>query len=232
MKVGNLEEVLTFGAFKELTAANADMFRKEVHAAVNGHKVIEVDLSQTTFMDCSGLGALIALRNFARGRNGVMRLGESHPRCAATVRCRARRTHVRNRQHPADRPSPGSRATPPFNRPKRTQRWLDIKRELLSSHRLDRPHVTENRTEVHEFSRLVLCLVNLFPHDAITQPDCSRNSHAERKAAPAKFDERGLPLLTGGFPRRTCQRRISDGPVPTRCRSAHESLHAHWHSTS
>jgi len=212
MKVGNLEEVLTFGAFKELTAANADMFRKEVHAAVNGHKVIEVDLSQTTFMDCSGLGALIALRNFARGRNGVMRLGESHPGCAATVRCRARRTHVRNRQ--------------------RTQRWLDIKRELLSSHRLDRPHVTENRTEVHEFSRLVLCLVNLFPHDAITQPDCSRNSHAERKAAPAKFDERGLPLLTGGFPRRTCQRRISDGPVPTRCRSAHESLHAHWHSAS
>jgi len=94
MKVGNLEEVLTFGAFKELTAANADMFRKEVHAAVNGHKVIEVDLSQTTFMDCSGLGALIALRNFARGRNGVMRLGESHPGCAATVRCRARRTHV------------------------------------------------------------------------------------------------------------------------------------------
>ena len=160
MKVGNLEEVLTFGAFKELTAANADMFRKEVHAAVNGHKVIEVDLSQTKFMDCSGLGALIALRNFARGRNGVMRLGESHPGCAATVRCRARRTHVRNRQHPADRPSPGSRATPPFNRPKRTQRWLDIKRELLSSHRLDRPHVTENRTEVHEFSRLVLCLVN------------------------------------------------------------------------
>jgi len=32
-----------------------------------------------------------------------------------------------------------------------------------------------------------------------------RNSHAERKAAPAKFAESGLPLLTGGFPRRTCQ---------------------------
>ena len=79
MKVGNLEEVLTFEGFKELTAANADMFRKEVHAAVNGHKVIEVDLSQTKFMDCSGLGALIALRNFARGRNGVMRLVNPTP---------------------------------------------------------------------------------------------------------------------------------------------------------
>jgi len=79
MKVGNLGEVLTFEGFKELTAANADMFRKEVHAAVNGHKVIEVDLSQTTFMDCSGLGALIALRNFARGRNGVMRLVNPTP---------------------------------------------------------------------------------------------------------------------------------------------------------
>ena len=74
MKVGKLGEVLTFGAFNELTAANADMFRKEVHVAVNGHKVIEVDLSQTTFMDYGGLGALIALRNLARDRNGIVRL--------------------------------------------------------------------------------------------------------------------------------------------------------------
>ena len=74
MKVGILEEVLTFGGFKELTAANADMFRNEVHAAVNGHKVIEVDLSQTTFMDCSGLGALIALRNLGRDRGCLVRL--------------------------------------------------------------------------------------------------------------------------------------------------------------
>jgi anti-sigma B factor antagonist len=79
MGVTIAEEVLTFGGFKELTAANADMFRKEVHAAVNGHKVIEVDLSQTTFMDCGGLGALIGLRNFARGRNGVMRLVNPTP---------------------------------------------------------------------------------------------------------------------------------------------------------
>jgi len=74
MKVGNLEEVLTFGGFEELTAANADIFRKEFQAAVNGHKVIEVDLSQTTFMDCGGLGALIALRNLARDHNGIVRL--------------------------------------------------------------------------------------------------------------------------------------------------------------
>src|SRR5437762_14237228 len=74
MKVGNLEEVLTFEGFKELTAANADMFRKEVHAAVNGHKVIEVDLSPTTFMDCGGLGALLALRNLARDRHRIVRL--------------------------------------------------------------------------------------------------------------------------------------------------------------
>jgi len=79
MKVGKLGEVLTFGAFNELTAANADMFRKEVHVAVNGHKVIEVDLSQTTFMDCGGLGALIALRNIVRCRNGVMRLVNPTP---------------------------------------------------------------------------------------------------------------------------------------------------------
>src|SRR5205823_9506787 len=46
------------------------------------------------------------------------------------------------------------------------------------------------RTELRSMSSLDLFCVwsILFPHVAITQPDCSRNSHAERKAAPAKFD--------------------------------------------
>jgi anti-anti-sigma factor len=58
----------------ELTAANSNRFRKEVCAAFKGHTVVEIDLSRTTTMDCAGLGALIALRNLARRRNGVVRL--------------------------------------------------------------------------------------------------------------------------------------------------------------
>jgi Anti-anti-sigma regulatory factor (antagonist of anti-sigma factor) len=67
-------EVLSVVGFAELTAANSNRFRKEVCAALNGHTVVEIDLSRTTTMDCAGLGALIALRNLARRRNGVVRL--------------------------------------------------------------------------------------------------------------------------------------------------------------
>lgn len=66
--------VLTVVGFAELTAANINLFRKKVSVALNGHTVVEIDLSQTTFMDCAGVGALIAIRNLIRGGNGVVRL--------------------------------------------------------------------------------------------------------------------------------------------------------------
>lgn len=74
MGAKNTNGVLSVGGFPELTAANQERFRNHVCAALNGHTSIEVDLSRTKFMDCAGLGALIALRTLARGRNGVMRL--------------------------------------------------------------------------------------------------------------------------------------------------------------
>jgi anti-anti-sigma factor len=58
----------------ELTAVTSQLFRKKVCAALNGHTVVEIDLSQTTFMDSASLGALIAIRNSIRGRKGVLRL--------------------------------------------------------------------------------------------------------------------------------------------------------------
>jgi anti-anti-sigma factor len=71
---GVSEQVLTVRGYKELTAINADKFHREVHAMVNGHKILEVDLSETTFMDCAGLGSLIALKHLVRDRGGKMRL--------------------------------------------------------------------------------------------------------------------------------------------------------------
>ena len=68
------EEILTVGGVEELTAANQELFRKQIFTALNGHTTIEIDLSKTTFMDCAGLGALIALRKLARARNGDVRL--------------------------------------------------------------------------------------------------------------------------------------------------------------
>jgi len=72
MELTIAKEVLTVVGFAEMTPANSHRFRKEVCAALNGHTVVEIDLSQTTFMDCAGLGALIAVCNLIRGRKRVV----------------------------------------------------------------------------------------------------------------------------------------------------------------
>ena len=70
----NGEKVLNVAGTRVLTSATASKFRERVFAGLNGHDVIEVDLSGTTFMDCGGLGALIALRNATHDRKGRVRL--------------------------------------------------------------------------------------------------------------------------------------------------------------
>ena len=77
--IGTSEQVLRIVGFTEMTAANCTQFRKAACAAWNGHTDVEIDLSQTTFIDCAGLGALIAARKLARGRNGVARLMNPTP---------------------------------------------------------------------------------------------------------------------------------------------------------
>jgi len=79
MEVTIAEEVLTVVGFAEMTAANSHRFRKEVCAALNGHTVVEIDLSQTTFMDSAGLGTLFAVHLLTRRRNGVVRLVNPTP---------------------------------------------------------------------------------------------------------------------------------------------------------
>src|ERR1043165_2709813 len=71
---GGRGEVLKVVGAAELTAAHGRQFGKRVQSALNGHTVIEIDLSGTTSIDCSDLGALIAIRNLTRERKGVVRL--------------------------------------------------------------------------------------------------------------------------------------------------------------
>ena len=73
------EKILIVAGTRALTTANAAKFRERVFAAMNGHDVIEVDLSETTFMDCGGFGALVALSNAARDRQGRLRLQNPTP---------------------------------------------------------------------------------------------------------------------------------------------------------
>jgi anti-anti-sigma factor len=68
------EKVLTVVGFAELTASNSKLFGKRVRAVLNEHTVVEIDLSQTKFMDCTGLAALIAISNPVRDRKIVVRL--------------------------------------------------------------------------------------------------------------------------------------------------------------
>ena len=71
MKIHDSGDVLTISNIKELAAGNSDNFREEVRAAVpSGIKAIEIDLSDTDFVDSCGLGALISVYKYVNSRDG------------------------------------------------------------------------------------------------------------------------------------------------------------------
>ncbi|MBU6399064.1 MAG: STAS domain-containing protein [Verrucomicrobia bacterium] len=77
MKTQHDGETLHISDILELSAANSRAFRDQVNAALPAAlKTIEIDLSQTSFVDSCGLGALIAVYKAAAGRDGgiILRL--------------------------------------------------------------------------------------------------------------------------------------------------------------
>lgn len=80
MKMENHGDALRVSSILQLGEANAKAFRDWVREAFDkGHRNIEVDLSQTTFVDSSGLGALIALHKTAVSRQGKLTLLNPQP---------------------------------------------------------------------------------------------------------------------------------------------------------
>ena len=74
MKIEHDGNNLRVSDIAELNAVNASSFRDEVRAAMpTAPETIEIDLSQTRFVDSSGLGALFALYKAANnnGHDGV-----------------------------------------------------------------------------------------------------------------------------------------------------------------
>lgn len=73
MKIEHEGNHLRVSDITELNAVNASQFRDEVRAALpRSPESIEIDLSQTRFVDSSGLGALFALYKAANTtRDGV-----------------------------------------------------------------------------------------------------------------------------------------------------------------
>jgi len=75
MKAQICGETILISGIKELGASNANAFRDQARASfAEGQKTIEIDLSQTMFLDSCGLGALISLHKLACTRNGQIRL--------------------------------------------------------------------------------------------------------------------------------------------------------------
>jgi anti-sigma B factor antagonist len=76
MKIKCQGECVSVSEIPELTAVNSADFRSDVRSALrDSSTVIEIDLSQTSFVDSSGLGALFALYRTTAARDGaVLRL--------------------------------------------------------------------------------------------------------------------------------------------------------------
>jgi len=73
MKMESIGDTLRISAVPQLAATNANAFRDWVRGAfANGHRHIEVDLSQATFVDSCGLGALVALHKTAATQHGKL----------------------------------------------------------------------------------------------------------------------------------------------------------------
>src|SRR6267142_4174787 len=80
MKLQIQNDILSISGIKELCAANSNSFKDQIRASMtDDQKVIEIDLSQTLFVDSCGLGALIALHKTTCSRNGMVRLVNPTP---------------------------------------------------------------------------------------------------------------------------------------------------------
>lgn len=75
MKTESLGSTLLISGLTELNATNAGAFREATRAALReSHVTVDVDLSLTSFLDSSGLGALIALQKAVASRSGQVRI--------------------------------------------------------------------------------------------------------------------------------------------------------------
>ncbi len=76
MKIQKQGTTLNVSEIPELSAVNSGLFRHEVNAALpDSPTLVEIDLSQTHFIDSSGLGALFAIyRSAGEGRGAALQL--------------------------------------------------------------------------------------------------------------------------------------------------------------
>ncbi len=80
MKLDLDGDTVKVSAVRQLGAANANAFRDWVRGSMNPEHInIDIDLSETTFLDSCGLGALVALHKTVCSRQGTLRLLKPQP---------------------------------------------------------------------------------------------------------------------------------------------------------
>lgn len=80
MRMHFQDTTLALSGITELNGANSVAVRDEVRAALKtGLTTIDIDLSETRFVDSSGLGALIALHKTMCARGGNVRIIDPRP---------------------------------------------------------------------------------------------------------------------------------------------------------
>jgi anti-anti-sigma factor len=69
VKIVCRDGTLKVSQIEQLANANREWFRSQLVAALPSEvNRVEIDLSETRFLDCGGVGALIALRKYALAR--------------------------------------------------------------------------------------------------------------------------------------------------------------------
>jgi anti-anti-sigma factor len=80
MKITISGDTLNVSQIAELATATANSFQSALNAALPASvRRIEIDFSDTDFVDCGGLGALVAFRNSARRCNGEVAIRLLNP---------------------------------------------------------------------------------------------------------------------------------------------------------
>jgi anti-anti-sigma factor len=80
MKLTYQGETLNITDLEELSARNSTLLQSKVAALLNAVKQVQIDLSGTTFVDCQGLGALLAIEHHARAVSPGATLTVLNPR--------------------------------------------------------------------------------------------------------------------------------------------------------
>src|SRR5947207_10600791 len=80
--IASSSDLLEISGIHELSGARSAAFRDHVKRAIEPfHRIVEIDFSGTSFVDSTGLGALVALHRIISAQGGVLRLVNPSPMC-------------------------------------------------------------------------------------------------------------------------------------------------------